>query len=168
MSRQRASEPAHSSVPILTDITLIRDPYPEVARRAYELFEFRGREHGHDLDDWFCAERELLRHVPLEVVQTPWQVTVRAGVFGFGSEELTVCVEPECLTIAGKKQPEMEVGDKVTFIDWSPDEIYCRVPLPIAVDPAGAIASLGIDVLRIELPALVTQAEEMEDELCSI
>ena len=28
--------------------------------RAYELFEARGREHGHDLDDWLRAEAEIL------------------------------------------------------------------------------------------------------------
>jgi hypothetical protein len=27
--------------------------------RAYELFEQRGKEHGHDLDDWLQAEAEL-------------------------------------------------------------------------------------------------------------
>ncbi len=31
----------------------------EVARRAYELYQTRGGEHGHDLDDWLQAEREL-------------------------------------------------------------------------------------------------------------
>jgi hypothetical protein len=31
----------------------------EVARRAYDLFLARGCEHGHDLDDWLQAEREL-------------------------------------------------------------------------------------------------------------
>ena len=31
----------------------------EIARRAYEIFEQRGRLHGHDLDDWLQAEREL-------------------------------------------------------------------------------------------------------------
>lgn len=31
----------------------------EIARRAYEHFVARGREHGHDLDDWLTAEREL-------------------------------------------------------------------------------------------------------------
>ena len=30
-----------------------------IARRAYGLYEERGREHGHDLDDWLQAEREL-------------------------------------------------------------------------------------------------------------
>jgi hypothetical protein len=31
----------------------------DVARRAYELYEERGREHGHDWDDWFRAEQEV-------------------------------------------------------------------------------------------------------------
>ena len=31
----------------------------DIARRAYELFEQRGGEHGHDVDDWLQAEREL-------------------------------------------------------------------------------------------------------------
>jgi DUF2934 family protein len=31
----------------------------DVARRAYELYEQRGREHGRDLDDWLQEEREL-------------------------------------------------------------------------------------------------------------
>ena len=31
----------------------------EVADRAYEYFQARGGEHGHDKDDWFEAERHL-------------------------------------------------------------------------------------------------------------
>ena len=31
----------------------------EIRRRAYELYEERGREHGHDLDDWVRAEAEI-------------------------------------------------------------------------------------------------------------
>jgi len=30
-----------------------------ISRRAYELFQERGREPGHDLDDWLHAEHEL-------------------------------------------------------------------------------------------------------------
>jgi hypothetical protein len=33
----------------------------EIAQRAYEIFLARGEEPGHDLDDWFQAESELLR-----------------------------------------------------------------------------------------------------------
>jgi Protein of unknown function (DUF2934) len=30
-----------------------------IRRRAYELYEQRGRNDGHDLDDWFRAEEEI-------------------------------------------------------------------------------------------------------------
>ena len=33
-----------------------------VARRAFELYEKRGREEGHDVEDWLMAEREFARH----------------------------------------------------------------------------------------------------------
>ncbi len=45
--------------------TVVPDALPatttdrDIARRAYELYEKGGREHGHDLDDWLQAEREL-------------------------------------------------------------------------------------------------------------
>jgi len=31
----------------------------QIRERAYELYEERGREHGHDLEDWLCAEQEI-------------------------------------------------------------------------------------------------------------
>jgi DUF2934 family protein len=36
-----------------------RIPTGDIAGRAYELYEQRGRGHGHDYEDWFLAEREL-------------------------------------------------------------------------------------------------------------
>jgi hypothetical protein len=36
-----------------------RPTHEEIARRAYEIFVARGGEHGHDVDDWLQAEREL-------------------------------------------------------------------------------------------------------------
>jgi hypothetical protein len=33
--------------------------HDEIARRAYQLFEERGRAPGHEWEDWFRAEREL-------------------------------------------------------------------------------------------------------------
>jgi hypothetical protein len=32
----------------------------QVRRRAFELYEQRGREDGHELDDWLQAESELV------------------------------------------------------------------------------------------------------------
>jgi hypothetical protein len=40
---------------------IVTDPNleEEVRRRAYTLYEQRGREDGHDVDDWLRAEAEL-------------------------------------------------------------------------------------------------------------
>ena len=38
-------------------------PSPDdIARLAYHFYETRGRQHGHDVDDWLSAERELVHH----------------------------------------------------------------------------------------------------------
>jgi hypothetical protein len=45
-------------------MSIIRQEHPmsnqdAIERRAYQLYEQRGREDGHDWDDWLQAEREL-------------------------------------------------------------------------------------------------------------
>ena len=35
----------------------------EIRLRAYELYLLRGRENGHDRDDWLQAERDILREL---------------------------------------------------------------------------------------------------------
>ncbi|HJY92648.1 MAG TPA: DUF2934 domain-containing protein [Candidatus Acidoferrum sp.] len=37
------------------------DIQEQVRRRAFDLYEQRGREDGHDLDDWLQAESELVQ-----------------------------------------------------------------------------------------------------------
>jgi hypothetical protein len=40
--------------------------FPDLIRkRAYQLFEARGRRQGHELDDWLQAEREIKHHLRL-------------------------------------------------------------------------------------------------------
>jgi hypothetical protein len=53
----------HKHSPSVTARTLTTDPdsnlEEEIRRRAYELYEARGREDGHDHDDWLRAEEEI-------------------------------------------------------------------------------------------------------------
>jgi hypothetical protein len=49
-----------SAAVTLGDVARSTGPtHSEIAARAYELFCERGGSHGHDLDDWLQAEREL-------------------------------------------------------------------------------------------------------------
>jgi hypothetical protein len=34
-----------------------------IHKRAYQLFEARGRQQGHELNDWLKAEREIKHHL---------------------------------------------------------------------------------------------------------
>jgi hypothetical protein len=36
--------------------------HEEIAQLAYSLYELRGREDGHDIEDWQRAEQQLVRH----------------------------------------------------------------------------------------------------------
>ncbi len=37
----------------------------QIRHRAYELYEQRGRELGHELEDWLRAEKEVKRKTPI-------------------------------------------------------------------------------------------------------
>ena len=47
---------AENSTPVNSDASLA---VSDIARRAFDLYLARGREDGHDVDDWLQAEREL-------------------------------------------------------------------------------------------------------------
>lgn len=133
-----------------------------IACRAYELFETRGREHGHDWEDWFQAESELLRPVSVSTSESEDRVSVRANVFGFEPRELRVSVEPRRITILGKKEPstaETE-GGKIEYIDWYPDQLLQIVDLPTDVIPERSVVELQSGMLKFELPKATIQKPE--------
>ena len=75
-----------------------------IARRAHELFEARGGEHGHDLEDWFRAECELLCPVSVSMSESRDKISVRVSGIGFDETELEVSIEPHRITILGNKE----------------------------------------------------------------
>ena len=125
-----------------------------ITRRAYELFEARRREHGHDWEDWFRAESELLRPVSVSLSQSQDRIRVRANVPGFSGNELRVSIEPQRVTILGKKDvsaPGIE-GSKNVYADLYPDSILHFIELASAVAPEAARIELQGGMLQVELP----------------
>lgn len=62
MSRSRApraavASAADASTPVNTESVSVT--VSDIARRAFDLYLARGRQDGHDVDDWLQAEREL-------------------------------------------------------------------------------------------------------------
>jgi HSP20 family molecular chaperone IbpA len=130
-----------------------------IARRAYELFEKRGGEHGHDWEDWFRAESEILRPVSVSMSESDDRISVRANVLGLDGNELKVSVEPQRITILGKKEmsaSESEEG-KMEFIDRVPDQILHMIDLAADVIPEGTVVELQAGLLKFELPKATKQ-----------
>lgn len=139
--------------------------YDSIARRAFEIFENNGRWLGHDLEHWFCAESELLHPVHLEMTESDDNLTVRAEVPGFSTEELQLNVEPRKLTIIGKHQAQEESKKgKTIYSERCAREILRVVDLPAEVDSMKVSATLKNGVLNVELPK-ATQVKTVRIEL---
>jgi HSP20 family protein len=121
----------------------IQQTYGEIARRAFEIFDNNGKSLGHDLEDWFRAESELLHPVHLEMAESDDNLTVRAEVPGFSTKELEINVEPRRLT--SKK-------GKTIYSERCVKEILRVVDLPAEVDSSKVSAILKDGILKIELP----------------
>ncbi len=124
-----------------------------VAKRAYELFDTRGRELGHELEDWFRAEFEVLRWVPVELKEADGKFVVRAEVPGFNAADIKISVEPTLLTISGKKEETKEEKEANRYFSEFRANQFCRtLNLPKAVDTTQAQAALKDGVLELTLP----------------
>jgi hypothetical protein len=68
-ARRTSGRTKNPQTPQLPPLTISDDElYDRVARKAYELYQQRSEEPGHDLDDWLTAERlvkEELLHGPV-------------------------------------------------------------------------------------------------------
>ena len=159
MKSQNALEPqtqASSNSPFIVEAEKLLDRMREVsqsiARRAYEFFEARDSEIGKPLEDWFRADSEVLRPVPVEVNQTDQQLWVRAEVPGFKVEEIKVSVEPDRLIISGEAASDTEQKTEKTVYNERRTRQFCRaIALPSEVDPQRAIATLKDGVLELTL-----------------
>jgi hypothetical protein len=57
MNPQIQTSPTEAQ-PTKSPFDLLRD---QIRLRAYELYELRGREDGHDVDDWLQAESDIVK-----------------------------------------------------------------------------------------------------------
>jgi len=133
----------------------MKETFDAVARRAFEIFERNGRRLGHELEDWFQAERDLLHPVCVDISETDSALTVELEVPGFTEKEIEVSVEPRRLTVTGKRASrEEKKKGKTVYSEQRSNEILRTVELPCEVDPAHRALKATYDqgVLTITLP----------------
>jgi HSP20 family protein len=145
-----------STSPVFVEAEKLFDQMKEftqtIANRAYQFFEERGREIGHDLEDWFRAEFEMIRPVSVEMKETNDQLLLRAEVPGFSAQDIKISVEPNLLIISGKtEQKKEDETEKKVFSEFRSNQFYRKVGLPVEVDPAKTTATLKDGILELTL-----------------
>jgi len=122
-----------------------------IRQRAYQLFETRGRENGHDIEDWMQAEMEALKPVSIAIEDAAGSLTLRAETPGLSAEEIKIDLLPGKVTIKGNHHEETakkgnQEKDERTY------SIYSEVVLPVDVIPDKATATLRNGILELSAP----------------
>lgn len=130
-----------------------------VARRAYQLFENRGGEHGHDSEDWFRAESEIFEPINIEMGDPGDAYTAFAVVSGYRPEDLKISAESRRLIICGLCCPENTDSTSPLGESQRAGRFYFCTGLPTEVDTAGVSAKIKNNVLEVRLPKALQHVE---------
>jgi len=125
-----------------------------ISKKAYDLFTSRGFADGHDKEDWFAAERDLLQSVAIEISESNDDLIVRAEVPGFEANDLTIEISGNKLVITGSKEAEKESKDKAgnTITEHVATNVYKMVELPMPVSAEEAKSVVRNGILELTLP----------------
>lgn len=165
VQRHETGAPVKLVSPVIL-LDRMRELHSMIARRAYEHYEQRGREHGRHLNDWLQAESELLYVCRHDLRESDLAVTVRADIPGsFTPEQLMVSVEPHRLMVSGERQLDILRGEgRKTRSEKGSQRIFRVHDLPAEVNPAKTTATLRGEVLEIIMPK-VAAATKPKDKV---
>jgi len=152
---QRVEEKPIKITPVENLMDRVNKMSQAITRRAYEIFEGNGRRLGHDLEDWFKAEMDMLHPVHVSIAESEDSLEVKAEVPGFSQQEIEVSVEPRRLTITGKHETETtkeEKKSKTVYSEFFSDQILRTVDLPASVDAEKTAATLTNGILQLTMP----------------
>ncbi|MGC1451332.1 MAG: Hsp20/alpha crystallin family protein [Candidatus Sulfotelmatobacter sp.] len=103
----------------------------------------------------------MLRPVSIAASEFPDRFSVLANVLGFEANELNVSVEPNRISIRGRKKINRSVAaEKAPPADFYPDQMLRMVDISSDVDPAGAVIELQSGILKFELPKVPKPVEK--------
>jgi len=145
--------PKTENAPLFEEVERMFD---QIRRRAYGLFEWRGRGEGRDVDDWLTAEREMLWSPPAELTEKENAYQARIAAPGFDAHEIKVTVTPRRIVVkAEANQSSDKQKGNVHFSEFAERTLFRRIdlPEPIDVDKVKANLDKGLLLLTAEKAA---------------
>lgn len=152
---------AASTGPTIVDadslLGLMNEVNGSIARRAFELFENRNGETGHEVEDWFRAESELLHPVPVDIKKSDNQLLISAEVPGYTPADIQVGIEARRLFISsGFEQRAKSKRGETIYTERRSEQIFRTLELPATVDPNNVNATCREGMLYLTLPVAET------------
>jgi HSP20 family protein len=147
---KKANDAGKKTLPVFEEIAKRLEA---VRERAFDLFEKRGRELGHDREDWLAAERELFDWPAAEFAEKDGAYEIHVTLPGFEAKDVEVSATPtEVVVHASMEERKKTQKGRVLWTEFGSNEVYRHfgVPNPINVDKMTANLENGL--LRITAP----------------
>jgi len=155
---QRVAKAEDRSLPVFgeTEAMLRR-----IEQRAFELFAARGYGHGHSLEDWLSAEREICWPAA-ELVEADKEFELSVSLPGYEPAEIAVTATPRELIVHARTRAEhkdeaRKGGAQLRWSEFRSNDVYRRIELPSEVDVATVSATLKHGLLKIVATKIATQ-----------
>ena len=136
----------------------------EVRRRAFGLFEKRGCELGHALDDWLKAEHEGAEWPAAELLEKDAKYELEMTLPGYDPNEVQVTATPSEIIVHAAIKPEKKAEEaKCLWTEFGSNDVYRRfeLPEPVDVDKINATLDKGmLHVMAAKMPRV--QAKPIE------
>lgn len=151
---QVAIEKVHDRSPhTLPIFSEIEKQFQAIGQRAFELFAKRGRELGHDLEDWLQAERDVAWSPATELVDEGKEFKARLALPGFDAKDVHVSALQDAIVVkADSIHTHDEKDGNVCFCEFSRNNLFRRLALPASIDVDKVSASLDKGILQVTAP----------------
>ena len=145
---QRVEDAKQRTLPIFEEID---KRFNEIRQRAQKLFERRGRQIGHTLEDWLTAERELLgKWSAAELKEKDGKYELEMTLPGYEPKEIEVTATPgEIIVHAESKYEKKGPGGQVVWTEFGSNKVYRRFELPESIDVDKTNATLEKGILHV-------------------
>jgi len=147
---EKVNDGSDKTLPVFGEIA---KRFEAIQRRAFDLFEKRGCELGHDFEDWLKAEHEVLGWPAAEMSRKDDAYEMQITLPGFETKDVQVTATPsEIIVHAATSEQKKEEKGNVLWTEFGSNDVYRRFILsnPINVDKVTAHLEKG--VLRINAP----------------
>jgi HSP20 family molecular chaperone IbpA len=146
----KANDAEKQTLPVFEEIA---KRLAAIERRAFDLFEKRGGELGHDLEDWLKAEHELLGWPSAELTEKDGVYQMEIALPGFAAKDVEITATPgEVIVHAATKEEKKTEKENVLWTEFGSNDVYRRFEVPTPINVEQVAANLDNGLLRITAP----------------